>query len=105
MVAVSTLHTVNKSPFEKTSLDSCLRVARPGATVLLYEDAVYAALTGTAVEERVRRALERCRVCVLEPDLAARGVDERDTIAGVERIDYAGFVELAAASERVNAWL
>ena len=104
---MSTLHTVNKSPFEKTSLESCLRVVRAGATVLLYEDAVYAALTGTSIENRIRQALAdgQFRLCVLTPDLQARGVDERDIIDGVERVDYMGFVALAAASGRVNAWL
>ena len=28
---MSILHTVNKSPFERNSLDSCLKFARPGA--------------------------------------------------------------------------
>ncbi len=36
------LHTVNKSPFEKTSLDSCLRFAQEGSAILLLEDGVYA---------------------------------------------------------------
>ena len=28
------LHIVNKSPFEKNSLDSCLRMAQPGQALL-----------------------------------------------------------------------
>ena len=43
------LHIVNKSPFECTSLASCLRVAQRGAAVLLIEDGIYAATTGSAV--------------------------------------------------------
>ncbi|MCP4411990.1 MAG: sulfurtransferase complex subunit TusB, partial [Gammaproteobacteria bacterium] len=29
------LHTVNKSPFERNTLKSCLRIAKPGSAVLL----------------------------------------------------------------------
>ena len=35
---MSMLHTVNKSPFEKTTLDSCLRFAQEGSAILLIED-------------------------------------------------------------------
>ncbi len=37
------LHIVNKSPGERSTLASCLAHARPGHSVLLIEDAVYAA--------------------------------------------------------------
>ena len=40
------LHTVNKSPFERNALESCLRLAASGASVLLIEDGVVAALAG-----------------------------------------------------------
>ncbi|MBF0334232.1 MAG: sulfurtransferase complex subunit TusB, partial [Alphaproteobacteria bacterium] len=42
------LHTVNKSPFEKNALESCLSHAVEGASILLIEDGVYAALGGTS---------------------------------------------------------
>ena len=48
------LHTINKSPFEKNSFDSCLRLAGVGSAILLIEDAVYAAVEGTAVDNRLR---------------------------------------------------
>jgi len=41
------LHLINKSPFERTALDSCLRLAKPGSSILLIEDGVYAALENT----------------------------------------------------------
>jgi len=43
------LHIVNKSPFENSSLDSCLRVAAKGAALLLIEDGVYAATKAAAL--------------------------------------------------------
>ena len=71
---MSMLHTVNKSPFEKTSLDSCLRFAREGASILLLEDGVYAAMRGTTAEEKMIAAGNRHRLVVLGPDLKARGL-------------------------------
>jgi len=41
----------------------------------------------------------------LAPDLEARGVDKANVIDGIKLIDYAGFVDLAAENDRVNAWL
>ena len=45
------LHTVNKSPFDHNSLESCLKFARKGSAVLLIEDGVYAAARDTAVSK------------------------------------------------------
>jgi len=41
---MSTLHTVNKSPFDRSSLETCLRLAGKGNAVLLLEDGVYGAM-------------------------------------------------------------
>ena len=101
---MSTLHTVPRSPFRDTALESCLRVARAGSALLLLEDGVYAALAGTAVEPLVRGALERLDVFVLAPDLAARGFADAPLIEGVTRVDHAGFVDLAVNHERVQGW-
>ncbi len=102
---MSTLHTVNKSPFEKTSLDVCLSHASAGANVLLIEDGVYAATKGTAVEERVKQALDSVKLFVLGPDLMARGLSEDRVIDGISVVDYASFVDLAAENDKVQAWL
>lgn len=102
---MSILHTVNKSPFERTSLDSCLTFAQPGAAVLLIEDGVYAALTGTSAEDQVKDALNRVKIYVLGPDLKARGFAEGRLINGISVVDYAGFVDLAAENAKVQAWL
>ncbi|ROR32173.1 sulfurtransferase complex subunit TusB [Inmirania thermothiophila] len=98
------LHTVNKSPFERNTLDSCLRLAKKGSTILLIEDGVYAALEGTRVSDRIRQAMQEFRICVLEPDLEARGVADR-VIEGIERVDYGGFVDLVAEHDAFQAWL
>ncbi len=97
------LNIVNKSPLERNGLDACLRIAAPGA-LLLIEDGVYAAVVGTAVEARVRAALEKFRIYALLPDLEARAVADR-VIEGVVTIDYGGFVDLVAENSACQSWL
>lgn len=102
---MSVLHTINKSPFERNSLDSCLRFAGPDAAVLLIEDGVYAALTGTSAEARIKEALGSVKIYALGPDLKARGFSDKRVISGISVVDYAGFVDLAAEHAKVQAWL
>lgn len=102
---MSDLHTVNKSPFEKNSLDSCLRFAKSGSSVLLIEDGVYAAAKGTTAEAVITAAMADKKVYALGPDLAARAISEDKVIDGVELVDYAGFVDLVENTDKVQAWL
>ncbi len=99
------LHTVNKSPFERNTLEACLKRAVPGAAILLIEDAVYAALAGTTLADAMTSAAQRFEVSVLGPDLAARGLENAALVGGVTVVDYGGFVDLAAAKGSVQAWL
>ena len=98
------LHIVNKSPFEKTSLETCLRLARPGSALLLIEDAVYAAARGNAAETNMRKAATSLKVYALAPDLEARGIREQ-AIDGIELVDYGGFVDLVVGHKAVQSWL
>lgn len=97
------LHIINKSPLTNSSLDSCLRVARSG-DILLIEDAVYAAASGNAFEGKIRDAMGRFKVYVLQPDLEARGLADR-IIAGILPVDYGGFVELTTTNKNCQSWL
>lgn len=99
------LHTVNKSPFEKNSLTSCLRLAKKGSPILLIEDGVYAATRGTRFSEKMDAALQEHKLYALGPDLKARGIDQGQVMDGVTVVDYAGFVDLAAENDKVQAWL
>jgi len=98
------LHTINKSPFDKGSLDSCLRTAKAGSAILFIEDGVYAATNGTAVAEKLKQAMGNVTVYALEPDLKARGVADK-VMDGIKLVDYAGFVDLVAEHDKVQAWL
>jgi tRNA 2-thiouridine synthesizing protein B len=99
------LHTVNKSPFEKNSLETAIKCSLPGAAILLIEDGVYGAAKGTAVEAMVQGALTDKKVYALKSDLMARAVKEDSVIDGIEIVDYAGFVDLVEANDKVQAWL
>ncbi len=88
------LHTVNKSPFDRSAFTSCLATAQADDHILLIEDGVIAAMAGTKFEPMVKEALANHKIYALGPDLKARGIDR--IIDGVEVTDYAGFVSLAA---------
>jgi len=104
---MSTLHTVNKSPFEKTDLSSCLAHARSGDGVLLIEDGVYGVLKGTRSADAIASAAAAGTVAiyVLAPDLAARGLSPNRLMDGIQSVDYAGFVDLAIKHDLTQAWL
>ena len=98
------LYLVGRSPFREDALDTCLRIARQGSALLLHEDGVYGAVRGTGVEEKVAAAAGELRICVLEPDLAARGLHGAALVRGVETVDYGGFVDLAVEYDSVTTW-
>ena len=102
---MTTLHTVNKTPFERNSLESCLKFAQSGSSLLFLEDGIYGSLKGTSAEGQVKAALETLSVYVLGPDLKARGFSEDRLIEGIKVVDYSGFVDLAAENDKVQAWL
>ena len=101
----SMLHLINKSPFERTALDSCLRLAQAGSSILLIEDGVYAAIENAAHAEKISRRMDDFSFYVLGPDIAARGLNETPLIGGLTIVDYEGFVDLVAEHEVTQSWL
>ncbi len=99
------LHTVNKSPFERDALETCLRLAAKGSSVLFIEDGVYGAMKGTSFSTTLSNAMKDKTFYVLGPDLKARGVDASRLIDGIKVVDYAGFVDLTVKHEKVSAWV
>ena len=98
---MSILHVVNKSPYERNSLDTCVGYFQPGDALLLIEDGVYAAIKGGKAASR----LQGLDVSVLGPDLAARGFPVEKLVDGVKVVDYAGFVDLTVDKDKVQSWL
>jgi tRNA 2-thiouridine synthesizing protein B len=99
------LHTINKSPFDKNSLETCVRLASKGSSVLFIEDGIYCAMKGSAKSKFVEDVKGDVSFYVLGPDLKARGIDEDKIIDGVTVVDYSGFVKLAVDNDKVQAWL
>lgn len=98
------LHIVNKSPSERNTMSSCLRMAKKGSAILLIEDGVYAATKGSVVEKDLKAAMADMQVYALWPDMEARGMQD-NVIDGVKQVDYAGFVDLVAENKSVQSWL
>ena len=101
---MSELHTVNKSPFEKSSFDSCMGHVQAGSAVLLYEDGVYAAMKGTATAAKIAAA-SGVKFYALGPDLKGRAIAADRLVEGVQVVDYAGFVDLTVEHAKVVAWV
>ena len=99
------LHTVNKSPFQSTTMMSCLNHAVEGDAVLMIEDGVLGALKGSKVAGTISGLTGQLRFYALGPDLAARGIDQSRVIEGITVVDYAGFVDLVTNHKGTNAWL
>ena len=98
------LHTVNKSPYERNTFDTCLAHVKKGGAILLIEDGVYAAMKGTAPAKKLEQLMKTIPVYVLQPDVEARGMQSR-VLDGVKMVDYGGFVDLAAEHPTVQSWL
>lgn len=102
---MATLHTVNKSPFERNSLDTCVRHLSAGDSVLMIEDAVIGARKGSTAASLIEAALKSGTVYVLGADLAARGLKAEDIVPGTQVVDYTGFVDLVTSHDRAVSWL
>ncbi|MDH3415264.1 MAG: sulfurtransferase complex subunit TusB [Gammaproteobacteria bacterium] len=99
------LHLINKSPFERNALDSCLRLAKSGSAILLIEDGVYAALANATHAEKIIARMDDFSFYVLGPDVAARGLSDTPLIEGIDVVDYEGFVDMVAEHDATQSWL
>ena len=99
------LHTVNKSPFDRNTLETCLNLAAKGSSVIMIEDGVYGAIAGTSKSQLIDDAKGDITFYVLGPDLKARGVDESRLVEGVKVVGYDGFVDLTTDNDTVSAWV
>ena len=96
------LHTVNKSPFQNGTLESCLRFCKAGDAVILIEDGVFGAIAGASKSAVIEEALKNVEIYALSADLKARALG--NLVAGVKVTDYAGFVDLVEKNT-VHSWL
>ena len=95
------LHLVNKSPYDACNLITASSIMKEGDQLLLIEDGVYGAMKNG----KAASLLNGLKVSVLGPDLAARGISQDKLVDGIDVIDYAGFVDLVEANDKVQSWL
>lgn len=101
---MTTLHTVNKSPFSHSELESCLDISRGGDAILLIENGVFAAKAGNVWHQRLTEAISKgIPVYALKNDLIARGLSA-EQCEPIQLMDYADFVELTCHHERTQSW-
>ncbi len=100
---MSVLHIINKSPFDRSSLQTCLRLAKKGSGILLIEDGVYAAMNGGECKDDVVSASKEYAMYALQADIDARGI--KNVIDGISMVDYDGFVKLTTEYDKVQSWL
>lgn len=98
------LHTVNKSPFERNSLERCLRTCDSGNAILLIEDGVYGGIKGSIIEDKVKDAMKDVKIYALEADIDSRGI-KGHIMDGIQLVDYNGFVDLTTEYDKVQSWL
>ena len=102
---MSVLHIVNKSPYDRNSLETCLRLALPGSAILLIEDGVYAARKPSSAADKLLQALENHSLYALQAGLQARGLAAESLVDGVQLVDYDGFVKLTTEYDKTQSWL
>lgn len=101
---MSTLHTINKSPFSHTTLASCLQVCGQQDGILLLEDGVFGALNSSPCAEELSAVIATgVKIYALSDDVNARGLLEK-LRSDVLMTDYNGFVQLSIKHNCVQSW-
>ena len=97
------LHTVNKSSFERNTLQSCLNAIDDTSVILLIEDGVISA-TNNSKSSMLADLAAQGRVYALQGDLDARGISSK-VADNVKLVDYAGFVDLVVENGTAVSWV
>jgi tRNA 2-thiouridine synthesizing protein B len=97
------LHTVNKSSFERNSLQSCLNAIDDTSVILLIEDGVISAAKNNNTSMIADLATQG-RVYALQGDVEARGISTK-LADGIQLVDYAGFVDLVEEHGTTVSWV
>jgi tRNA 2-thiouridine synthesizing protein B len=101
---MSTLHTVNKSPFTHATLASCLEVCSIYDGILLLEDGVFGALASAPCADKISTLFNlNLTLYALIDDVNARGLQEKIR-NNVQLINYTDFVQLSIQHKCVQSW-
>ena len=102
---MSMLHTVNKSPFENSTVISCISLFTKNSSILFIEDAVISVMKSTKFTDMINNSLKDFKIYALKPDLEARGLSLNNVIEGVKVVGYEEFVDLTTEHDSVQSWL
>lgn len=94
------LHILQHSPFQ-TDLESMLRSMKQGDELLLIQDGVIVALSGTKALDLLLAA--PISVYALQEDIEARGLTAQIS-TGVGKVSYTDFVALTVKHEQHISW-
>ncbi len=97
------LHTVNKSSFERNSLQSCLNTIDDSSVILLIEDGVISAANNTKSSMLAQLAANG-KVYALKGDVEARGISS-NLADNIQLVDYDGFVDLVVEHGTAVSWV
>lgn len=101
---MSTLHTINKSPYAHNTFLSCLKVCAERDGILLLEDGVFGTIPSSPGADELQQLIQRgVRVFALIDDIRARGLEEK-IAANITLIDYNAFVQLTLDHRCVQSW-
>ncbi len=97
------LHTVNKSSFERNSLQSCINTIDDTSVILLIEDGVISAAKNNN-SSMIADLATQGRVYALQGDVEARGISSK-LADNIKLVDYAGFVDLVVEHGTAVSWV
>ncbi|MFP6775978.1 MAG: sulfurtransferase complex subunit TusB [PS1 clade bacterium] len=97
------LHTVNKSSFERNSLQSCVNIIDDKSVILLIEDGVISCTINTN-SSIIADLASQGRVYALQGDVDARGISSK-VADNIKIVDYAGFVDLVVEHGTTVSWV
>lgn len=101
---MSTLHTINKSPYSNNSLSSCMKICSASDAILLLEDGVFGALKSAPEAESLQQLiLFGTKIFAIDVDVKARGLTGK-LIGAIELIDYNSFVQLSIEHRCIQSW-
>jgi tRNA 2-thiouridine synthesizing protein B len=101
---MSTLHTINKSPFSHTTSLSCFHICSEQDSILFIEDGVLGALPSSPYVGDINKLLQKgVKIYALEGDITARGLTHK-IHPDITLADYNDFVNLSVKHRCIHSW-
>ena len=94
------LHIIDHFPIKPSELEQTSN----GDTVVLTNNAIYAAKQNTDFSKLSKQALNRLNMCVLGKDMRIRGVDTHDILSGVAILDDYEYLDITDYNSIVRSW-